>query len=66
MSEAEKKRELSSAKSRVRLKRFSVISLTYTKNNKGPKTEPCGTPADTLRILEEAELICTFCFLDER
>ena len=29
------------------------ISLTYIKNNKGQRTDPCGTPHDILETLEK-------------
>ena len=29
------------------------ISLTYTKNNKGPRIDPCGTPHDMLETSEK-------------
>ena len=29
------------------------ISLTYIKNNKGPRTDPCGTPHDMLETSEK-------------
>ena len=44
--DTENAKEVSSANKRVIIIRFSAISLTYIKNNKGPKTEPCGTPAE--------------------
>jgi hypothetical protein len=37
-------------------------SLTYIKNNNGPRTEPCGTQCCTSSHLEKYtfELLCTF------
>lgn len=40
----------SSAKSLMLHEILSVISLIKTRNNKGPKTEPCGTPDVTGRV----------------
>ena len=34
------------------------ISLMYTMNNLGPSTEPCGTPHETPRALDEESHIC--------
>ena len=39
--------EVSSANKRVILNRLSAISFTYIRINKGLKTDPCGTPAET-------------------
>ena len=41
------KTEVSSAKSLAVDDRFLDKSLIYTKNNRGPKTDPWGTPAST-------------------
>ena len=60
---AELNNELSSANNLVRLRSDSAISLIYTKNNRGPRTEPWGTPASTLLKLDEVFLMTTFCFL---
>jgi hypothetical protein len=39
--------EVSSANSLAKLPKLSVMSLIYNKNNKGPSTDPWGTPALT-------------------
>ena len=41
------KKIVSSAKSLVVDDRFLDKSLIYTENNRGPKTDPCSTPAST-------------------
>ena len=41
------KRDVSSAKSLTVEVIFSDKSLIYTKKNRGPKMDPCGTPALT-------------------
>ena len=38
------------------------ISLMYKMNNLGPSTEPCGTPHETPRALDEESHIFTDCF----
>ena len=58
--------ELSSAKSRVVLKRESAMSLTYIKNKRAHKTEPWGTPAFKMRVSEKDEFIKTRWLLFER
>ena len=63
---AEKNSELSSAKSRVKLSKFSDISLTYKRNKRGPKTDPCGTPVEVGFGVEVTELKTTLCVLSER
>ena len=45
MCAAEKEREISSANSLVQLRRCSAISFMYTRNKRGPRTDPCGTPS---------------------
>ena len=57
--EAEKKRELSSAKSLVKLNKFSDISFTYMRNKRGPSTDPCGTPAEVYFVVEVTEFKTT-------
>ena len=42
----EKLREVSSANKRAIPVRLSVISIILIKNKSGPKTDPCGTPAE--------------------
>ncbi len=59
----EKAKELSSAYNLEMLSKCSVISFTYTKNNSGPRTEPCGTPADIILVSEVERRIDTDCFL---
>ena len=39
--------EVSSANSLAKLPKLYVMSLIYNKNNKGPSTDPWGTPALT-------------------
>ena len=39
------------------------ISFTYNRNNKGPKTVPCGTPDITLTSSEATPFNTTFCVL---
>ena len=46
MFEVEKNSELSSANSLVKLSKFSDMSFTYIRNKIGPRTDPCGTPAE--------------------
>ena len=38
------------------------ISLMYKMNNLGPSSEPCGTPHETPRALDEESHIFTNCF----
>ena len=45
VSDTEQAREVSLVNSRDMVRRFSDISLTYTRKSNGPTTEPCGTPA---------------------
>ena len=40
------KSEVSSAKSFMSYLMFAVKSLMYTRKKRGPRIEPCGTPAD--------------------
>jgi hypothetical protein len=56
---AEQCRELSSAKSLVRLNSESEISLTYIKNMRGPNTDPWGTPAVIFFDVEIVDLNVT-------
>ena len=64
--EQKKTKKLSSVNNRTRLKRFSAMSFTYTKNRSGPNTERWATPAFTDRREEVAEFILTLCFLEDR
>ena len=41
-------------------------SFVYNKNNKGPRTEPCGTPHNTVRTLELTPFTTVNCFLSVR
>ena len=41
-------------------------SLTNIKNNKGPRTDPCGTPLSTSIQLEKLPFICTFICLPNK
>ena len=52
---------MSSAKSRPREINFSAISLIYIINNRGPSTDPWGTPAETLQSEEDELFINTLC-----
>ena len=49
---AEKERIVSSAKKVVLNFETCVISFTYSKKNKGPRFEPCGTPHVTLAFCD--------------
>jgi hypothetical protein len=40
---------------------FSAISLIYIINNRGPSTDPWGTPAETLQSEEDDLFINTLC-----
>ena len=64
--EPETNKELLSANRRARLKRFSVESLMYIRNKSSPKSDTCGTPANVVSCADDAELILTFCFLDDK
>ena len=55
--------EVSSANKRAMLNRFWVISLTYTRNKRGPRTEPWGTPAFTCLPSEYDWATITLCSL---
>ena len=43
-----------------------AISFIYIMNNKGPSTEPCGTPHLTYFVSEFTLFTLTYCFLFER
>ena len=45
--------DVSSANNLVTETRFSGRSLMYIKKRRGPRTEPCGTPALTLSQLDD-------------
>ena len=66
ISDDENANEVSSAIKRVILNRFSAISFTYIRKNKGPKTDPCGTPAKTYLGSETEDPTKTLCLLSER
>ena len=51
------KRDVSSTNSFTLHDTFSGRSLTYTRKNNGPRTDPWGTPADTVDQLEDFRLI---------
>ena len=60
-------RLVSSAKCLVVEKLMDLCrSLMYTRNNKGPRIEPCGTPCSITFRSESELLIDTYCFLLER
>ena len=40
--------------------------LIYIKNNRGPRTEPCGTPQEMGYKSEDSPLKYTYCFLPLR
>ena len=56
MFEIEKNSELSSANSLVKLSKFSDISFTYIRNKRGPRTDPCATPAEVDFAVDVTEL----------
>ena len=45
---------------------FSVKSLIYIKKNKGPRIEPCGTPAQMSPQLEDWPFRTVLCFLSAK
>ena len=53
---------VSSANSLIEQPIFLTISFIYIKNNKGPKIEPCGTPALTGAQSDEAPFNTTRCW----
>ena len=59
-------RATSSAKSLIPDDIFSVKSLIYIRNRRGPKTDPCGTPADMFSQLDEQPFKITLCFLPSK
>ena len=56
----EKLKKVSSANNRAKEVKSSEISLIYNRNNKGPNTEPWGTPALIDLNSEEKPLSDTF------
>ena len=60
------KRLVSSANRRICESISSTMSLIYTKNNKGPRMDPCGTPALICAQSDEAPGNTTRCRLSER
>ena len=59
-------RVVSSANRRILVPMFSVISLMNTKNKRGPRTDPWGTPALIVPILHVALLRIIRCFLFDK
>ena len=41
-------------------------SLIYSKNNKGPRIEPCGTPNKTLSLQDDTLWYSTYCTLPDK
>ena len=66
MFEAEKNSVLSSAKCLVKLSKFSDMSFTYIRNRRGPRTDPCGTPAKVDFAIDVTEFRTTLSVLFER
>ena len=56
MSEEVQESDVSSAKMRQTLNSCSAMSI-YIRKNKGPKTEPCGTPAFVDFVLDTLDTI---------
>ena len=55
---------VSSAKSmNLRVLDVFIISLIYTRNNKGPRIDPWGTPHTILEFWDLDDLNNTYCFL---
>jgi hypothetical protein len=52
-----------SAKSLIGQFTSSTISLINMRNNKGPKMDPCGTPALTVFQDDSFPFVTTLCFL---
>ena len=59
-------RVVSAAKRRMLVPMFSVISFIKIRNNKGPITDPCGTPAWTWPISDVALPRTTRCFWSDK
>ena len=59
----EDRKVVSSANSNVNRLDAAGRSFMKRRNNKGPSTEPCGTPHVIVWLLELTPLICTNCFL---
>ena len=57
---------VSSAKSLMFDPIFFTISFIYNRKSKGPKIDPCGTPANIKFQVEDAPGRTTFCLLFER
>ena len=45
---------------------FFTISFIYNRKSKGPKIDPCGTPANMKFQVEDAPWRTSFCLLFER
>ena len=60
------KRHISSAYRRICEPISSTMSLIYTKNNKGPIMDPCGTPTLIYGQSDEAPGNTTRCRMSER
>ena len=60
------KRLVSSANRRICEPISSTMSLMYTKNNNGPRMDPCGTPALMYTQSDDAPGNTTRCRLSER
>ena len=60
------KSEVSSAKSFTLQLKFSVKSFMYIKKKRGPKIEPCGTPAEIFLQLEDCPFKTVLCFLSDK
>ena len=64
MEESEDDRVASSAnRSKMQNCNVSGKSFTYKRNSKGPKTDPCVTPAFTFFGVDSFPEICTCCSL---
>ena len=57
------KRDVSSAKSLTVQVNFSDKSLIYAKKNRGPKMDPCDTPALTGNQFDDCPLSITGCIM---
>ena len=60
---SERARPVSSAKSLGVQLTDEGKSLIYSKNNNGPRIDPCGTPKLLINKVEVFSLIYTYCFL---
>ena len=60
------KRLVSSENRRICEPISSTMSLIYTKNNKRPRTDPCGTPTLIYGQSDEAPSNTTRCRMSER